>query len=158
MPQQDRPPPCVCVSVCVHLCVCALCDGSDGPLQSVSIWKHSVLVCCFNLRCVGCLNSRVTKKRQDKRIFIHTQRPTRRRTVHTDGFCFPFVVWRTYRWTRVIERGSSALKIDRLKRRGRAAGDETSADKRRGREGDGAARQSSPFYLEAREEARYVAF
>lgn len=58
----------------------------------------------------------------------------------------------------MIERGSSALKIDRLKRRGRAAGDETSADKRRGREGDGAARQSSPFYLEAREEARYVAF
>lgn len=142
----------------MHLCVCARCDGSDGPLQSVSIWKHSVLVCCFNLRCVGCLNSRVTKKRQDKCIFIHTQRPTRRRTVHTDGFCFPFVVWRTYRWTRVIERGSSALKIDRLKRRGRAAGDETSADKRRGREGDGAARQSSPFYLEAREEARYVAF
>lgn len=58
----------------------------------------------------------------------------------------------------MIERGSSALKIDRLKGLGRAAGDETSADKRRGREGDGAARQSSPFYLEAREEARYVAF
>lgn len=62
----------------------------------------------------------------------------------------------------MIERSNAALKIEPLKRVGKAAGDETSADKRQEkREGDGATVFGAPspalFHLEAQEETRYVA-
>lgn len=66
----------------IYVCVFALRDGRDGPLQSVSIWKHSVLVCCFNLRCVGCLNSRITKKRQTS-AYSYTQKDPHRDALYT---------------------------------------------------------------------------
>lgn len=74
-----------------------------------SIWKHSVLVFCFNR---GCLNSHITQRGRQTHISRHINT---HKEVQTDG---------------VIERGNSALKIEPLKRVGRAAGGETSADKR----------------------------
>lgn len=161
MPQQDRLPlfVCVCVRECICVYVCVLCGWRDGPLQSVSIWKHSVLVCCLNWGCVGCLNSHITQRGRHSHthihIHIHTQRPTRH-TVYTDRFCFPLSSGGPTDGQR-DQLSNSALKIEPLKRVGTAAGDETSADKRQEkRAGDGTTWHSSPFCLEAQEKICFV--